>query len=97
MDEQSPRLTTGASPVYQWNEKHSVFVAADQWTEVLLFLETLFMQGMSKKIEDTRLRPFQKHFLHEKVCERKKVSAGFSSQELSTYVFPAKTCEHTVD
>ena len=42
------RFITGLSPVYQRDEKRSLFLAADQWNEAFLSLETLFMQGMSE-------------------------------------------------
>ena len=47
MGEQNPRLTTGLSVVYQWDEKRAFFLAADQWTDAFLSQLTLFMQGMS--------------------------------------------------
>ena len=49
MEEQNPRLTRGSSPVhprflrglsavYQWDEKRSFFLAADQWSNAFLSL-----------------------------------------------------------
>ena len=38
MEEQSPRLTAGLSPVYQRDEKRSSFLAADQCTDAYLSL-----------------------------------------------------------
>ena len=46
------RFITGLSAVYQRDEKRSLFLAADQWTEAFLSLSTLFMQGMSGKPAD---------------------------------------------
>ena len=33
MEEQKNQWTTGLSAVYQWDEKRSLFLAADQWTD----------------------------------------------------------------
>ena len=60
MAEQNLRLTTGSSPVYKRDEKRSFFLAADQWTDAYLSLQTFFMQGMygnggTKPAVDTRL------------------------------------------
>ena len=38
MGEQNPRLTTGSSPVYNQDEKRSLFMAADQWNDAFLSL-----------------------------------------------------------
>ena len=38
MGEQNPRLTSGLSPVYQQDEKRSLFLAADQWNDAYLSL-----------------------------------------------------------
>ena len=38
MREQSPRLTTDLSAVYQRDEKRSLFLAAEQWTDAYLSL-----------------------------------------------------------
>ena len=38
MEEQNPRLTRGLSAVYHRDEKHSLFLAADQWNDAFLSL-----------------------------------------------------------
>ena len=38
MEEQSPRLTTGSSAVYQRDKKRSLFLAATQWADAFLSL-----------------------------------------------------------
>ena len=38
---------SGLSAVHEQDEKRSLFLAAEQWTDGFLFLETFFMQGMS--------------------------------------------------
>ena len=48
MEEQNPRLTRGSSAVYRRDERRSLFLAAYQWTDGFLFLQNLFMQGMSR-------------------------------------------------
>ena len=49
MEEHNDRLTSGSFAVYPQDEKRSLFLAADQWTDTFLSLLTLFMQGMSGK------------------------------------------------
>ena len=38
MEEHNDRLTTGLCPVYPRDEKRSLFLAADQWTDAFLSL-----------------------------------------------------------
>ena len=38
IEEQNQRLTRGLPPVYERDEKRSLFLAADQWTEAFLSL-----------------------------------------------------------
>ena len=57
----NPRLNRGSSAVYLRDKKRSLFLAADQWTDAFLSLETFFMQCMSgnilyKPMEERNLR-----------------------------------------
>ena len=38
MRKQNKTLTTGLPAAYNWDEKRSVFLAADQWTDAFLYL-----------------------------------------------------------
>ena len=45
MGEQSPRLTTGSSPVYYQDDGRSSFLAADQGTDAYLSFQTFFIKA----------------------------------------------------
>ena len=49
MRDQNSLLTTDVSASYDWEEKRSFFLLADQWIGSFLSLLTIYMQGMAGK------------------------------------------------